>query len=94
MTSKHTVVQRLAHGVAGLSLDTVPNDVIDIAKRCLIDVCGVTLAGASTKSAKMFYDMAMESYAHGPCSIVGHTKLLQTLQGSGLFAIGDGSARS
>ncbi len=73
MTSKHTVVQRLAHGVSGLSLDTVPNDVIDIAKRCLIDVCGVTLAGASTKSAKMFYDMAMESYAHGPCSIVGHT---------------------
>ena len=51
--------------------ETIPEDVLSLAKRCLVDVCGVTLAGSKTESAKLLFATAAEIYGIGNCDIVG-----------------------
>ena len=54
-----------------LQLEDIPHNVLNHAKRCLIDVCGVTLAGANTETAKLLLQTAVETYGKGDCDIVG-----------------------
>ncbi len=61
----------LADAVVSLRLEDIPHDVLSQAKRCLIDVCGVTLAGANTESAKLLLQTAVATYGEGDCDIVG-----------------------
>lgn len=64
-------IHDLADVVVSLRLEDISNDVLTQAKRCLIDVCGVTLAGANTLSAKMLLQTAVATYGEGDCDIVG-----------------------
>ena len=64
-------IHDLAEAVVSLRLEDIPHDVLKQAKRCLIDVCGVTLAGANTESAKMLLETAVATYGEGDCDIVG-----------------------
>ena len=70
MTHTHAV-EILADVVPSLHLENIPDDVLNISKRCLIDICGVTLAGATTASAKSIYAAAAETYGTGCCNVVG-----------------------
>ena len=65
------IAQKLADGAAGLSLETVPAPVVDSAKRCIVDVVGVALAGSLSKSAHLTRAQAVETYASGPCDLLG-----------------------
>ena len=71
MKKHKNAIQSLSDAVMSFQLEAIPVDVLNIAKRCLIDVCGVTLAGAKTNSAKLLFNTAAEIYAVGNCDIVG-----------------------
>mgnify|MGYP006097945267 FL=1 len=71
MTARRTAIQSLTEAVMSFELETIPEDVLSLAKRCLVDVCGVTLAGSKTESAKLLFATAAETYGIGNCDIVG-----------------------
>ena len=71
MTEPRTAIQSLTEAVMSFQLETIPEDVLSLAKRCLIDVCGVTLAGSKTESAKLLFATAAKTYGIGNCDIVG-----------------------
>ena len=71
MTEPRTAIQSLTEAVMSFQLETIPEDVLSIAKRCLVDVCGVTLAGSKAESAKLLFATAAETYGIGNCDIVG-----------------------
>jgi len=71
MTARRTAIQSLAEAVMSFQLETIPEDVLSIAKRCLADVCGVTLAGSKTESAKLLFATVAKTYGIGNCDIVG-----------------------
>ena len=54
-----------------MQIKDIPDDALNQAKRCLIDVCAVTLAGANTESARMLFETAVVTYGQGDCEIVG-----------------------
>ena len=78
MKFQNLVIQNLAKGVITLNSMELPDRILNIAKRCLVDISGVTIAGASTKSAQMMFDIASECYATGNCNLLGHSKLINT----------------
>ena len=55
MTAHKYAIQCLSDAVMSFQLEAIPADVLNLAKRSLVDVCGVTLAGAKTKSAKLLF---------------------------------------
>ena len=71
MTEPRTAIQSLTEAVMSFQLETIPEDVLKLAKRCLVDVCGVTLAGSKAESAKLLFATAAETYGIGNCDIVG-----------------------
>jgi 2-methylcitrate dehydratase PrpD len=71
MTAHKYAIQSLTDAVMSFQLEAIPADVLNLAKRSLIDVCGVTLAGAKTKSAKLLFETAAQTYGAGNCDIVG-----------------------
>ena len=71
MTEPRSAIQSLTEAVMSFQLETIPEDVLNLAKRCLIDVCGVTLAGSKAESAKLLFATAAETYGIGNCDIVG-----------------------
>ena len=71
MTAHKYAIQCLTDAVMSFQLEAIPADVLNLAKRSLIDVCGVTLAGAKTKSAKLLFETAAQTYGAGNCDIVG-----------------------
>ena len=71
MTAHRHAIHGLADAVTSFQLKTIPDDVLNHAKRCLIDICGVTLAGAKTESAKLLSETAAETYGTGNCVVVG-----------------------
>ena len=69
--ARRTAIQSLTEAVMSFQLETIPDDVLSLAKRCLVDVCGVTLAGSKTESAKLLFATAAKTYGIGNCDIVG-----------------------
>ena len=55
MMAHRTAIQSLTEAIMSFQLETIPDDVLSLAKRCLVDVCGVTLAGSKTESAKLLF---------------------------------------
>ena len=70
-----TIVETLAKWVAGLEPGDVPPSVVHQAKRCLVDVVGVALAGTASEAGRMVRDHAEREYAPGPCTVLGGTAL-------------------
>ena len=69
-TTRHAIPS-LADSLVSLRLEDIPHDVLNQAKRCLIDVCGVTLAGSNTESARLLLQTAVATYGEGNCDILG-----------------------
>jgi 2-methylcitrate dehydratase PrpD len=67
------------HGI-GIRFDALPQDVVSIAKCCLIDWLGVTLAGAQEEMSKILQAEAREEGAKEQASVIGggfRTSLMQ-----------------
>ena len=74
--SKNNVIDRLTYGLQKLNKNTIPTNVMEIAKNCIIDTVGVTIAGSVTPSAKKIYFSATETFKNGNCTILGCDKTL------------------
>lgn len=66
-----TIASQLGEWVATLQLKNIPASVIWQAKRCLVDLLGVTLAGAAVDVARLTRAFTESAYAIGPCTLVG-----------------------
>ena len=62
MNDKSLIIHKLAEGIISLSSINFPDKILNIAKRCLIDISGVTLAGSSIKSSKKLFKVASKLY--------------------------------
>lgn len=67
---------RAAAWSSGLVLDDVPDAVRHAARRCIVDLVGVTLAGARDPLCARINDHARAMHAAGPCTIIGQSDTL------------------
>ncbi|MED5531004.1 MAG: MmgE/PrpD family protein, partial [Pseudomonadota bacterium] len=74
MKSKQLVIEKLAAGIINLDSITFPENIIKIAKKLIVDVSGVTLAGSCTRSVQSILDVASEIYSSGNCNVIGRKK--------------------
>lgn len=66
-----TLSGKAAAWSSALTLDKVPAEVIDAARRCIIDLVGVTIAGARDPLCEKTAAYARETHAAGACSVIG-----------------------
>ena len=59
MKSKTLIIKNLAEGVNYLNSIKLPDDVTNVAKKLIIDICGVTLAGSNTSSTNLIFDSSL-----------------------------------
>ena len=65
------VPRRLARSFAGLTLDDLPDDVVTVARQCLLDWFGCALAGSTEPLSRILRDELLEA-TPGPATVVGH----------------------
>ena len=70
MTAHKYAIQSLTDAVMSFQLEAIPADVLNLAKRSLIDVCGVTLAGAFTEISLFIIDLIPKTEAVAPETVV------------------------
>jgi 2-methylcitrate dehydratase PrpD len=66
-----TTADTLGSWAAGFRLELAPLSVVRAAKRSLIDVVGVALAGAQRDVAVSVHELVRTEYGPGPCTVVG-----------------------
>src|SRR6266852_6351868 len=66
-----TLETRLAQFVTQFPKEDIPPRVIDQAKRCIVNYCGVALHASSDPSADQFLDLFEEEGAKPEATIVG-----------------------
>ncbi len=71
MTDSPTLVERIAKWSHALSLDDIPGDVQEVAKRCIVDLVGVSIAGAPRVQSRRIADYARQTYSSGPSTVLG-----------------------
>ena len=64
-----TIAERLAEWVSGLTLERLPSSVVREAKRCIIDVTGVALAGAAHETSRKVRALAASESARGAATV-------------------------
>ena len=69
MSNSLTIAERVASWGSALDLDAVPVDVQQAAKRCIIDLVGVAVAGASCPQSQRVFDYARRVYAPGSATV-------------------------
>ena len=76
MHQKSLIIKQISNSIINLKSTNFPQEVLDIAKNLIVDISGVTIAGSTTQSAKLFYALAEEIYSSGSCKIIGMNKFL------------------
>ena len=66
-----TLAERIAAWGSALDLDAVPDDVCQVAKRCIVDLVGVTIAATPHPLSQRVLDHAVQVYASGPATVLG-----------------------
>jgi len=66
-----TVSEALARWVAGLGFDQLPDGVVRMARRCLLDTLGCALQGATTPEAALLLKVREDLGGSGPCTVWG-----------------------
>lgn len=66
-----TIAERLAEWVCASSLANMPRQVVREAKRCIVDVTGVALAGAAHETSRTVRSLAAADSAAGAASLWG-----------------------
>lgn len=74
MSNTLSIVERIASWSSALNLDAVPDDVRKAANRCIIDLIGVAIAGASCRQSRRVFDYARQVYAPGPATTFDFSK--------------------
>ena len=65
------VTRRLAERASGLRYTDLPPDVVTVAKHCLLDWLGVTLAGAREPLTRLLLDQVLEEGGQPQASLIG-----------------------
>lgn len=76
MTDSTSLVERIAKWSHALNLDAVPDDAQKVAKRCIVDLVGVSIAGAGRAQSRRIADYASRAYAPGPATVFGSSARL------------------
>jgi 2-methylcitrate dehydratase PrpD len=71
-----TLAERLSSWSSALDLDAVPGEVVDVAKRCIIDLLGVTIAAVPQRLPRRVLDYARRVHASGKATVLGHGERL------------------
>ena len=71
MNTKKLAIHELSNGIKTLNSISIPDKVNNLAKRLIVDIFGVTLAGSNTDSSNIFYNVANDIYSSGKCKIIG-----------------------
>lgn len=71
-----SLVERIAKWSHALGLDAIPDDAQEAAKRCMVDLVGVSIAGASRAQSQRVADYASRAYASGPSTVFGSSARL------------------
>ncbi len=79
---------RLAHNSMSITLDTLPTEVVEVARHCLLDWLGVTLAGSREPLTRILIDEAVEEGGNPQATVIGDGRKLSMLQA----AVVNGSA--
>jgi 2-methylcitrate dehydratase PrpD len=77
-----TVAFKLASWATKLHLNDIPSSVVDVAKRCIIDVVGVSIAGSQCYVSNTVKKIASLEYPAGPCTVIGTANKLSALGAS------------
>lgn len=67
----NTVAARLGKWSSALTFDALEAPVLDAARRCIVDVLGVSLAGAIEPTVRLIQTHVASEYAEGPCVMLG-----------------------
>lgn len=67
----NTVAERLAEWVHGLTARDIPAEALSQAKRCIVDVTGVALAGAAHDTSRKVRALAQSASASGSATVWG-----------------------
>lgn len=67
---------KLAEKYSNLDYEKLPSNALQKAKECIIDYLSCTYAGLSFKSSQIVHDFALENYARGKCTVIGHKEKL------------------
>ena len=76
MSEFASLVERIAAWVTALKLDVIPADARKVARRCIVDLVGVSIAGASRTQSRRMADYASRAYAPGNSTIFGSSARL------------------
>jgi 2-methylcitrate dehydratase PrpD len=79
MGSSLSVIDRLAGFVCELDLDQVPAEVVDEARRCVLDTVGVIVAGQQSRLAITVMTHAKQTYRDGNSHLLGTGIALQPM---------------
>ncbi len=74
--NSRTLVERIADWSSSLTLDVVPDDVTQMAKRCIIDSIGVTLAARPNPLTQRIFEHTNSDYGPGKATALGFRKRL------------------
>ena len=71
MSDSTTLVERIAKWSHSQDLDAVPDGARKVAKRCIVDLVGVSIAGAEREQSRRIADYSSRAYAPGPATVFG-----------------------
>ena len=71
MSDSASLVERIAKWSHALDLDAVPDGARKVAKRCIVDLVGVSIAGAEREQSRLLADYSSRAYAPGPATVFG-----------------------
>ncbi|MCY3773316.1 MAG: MmgE/PrpD family protein, partial [Gemmatimonadetes bacterium] len=71
MSDSTSLIERIAKWSHALNLDAVPDGARKVAKRCIVDLVGVSIAGAEREQSRRIADYSSRAYAPGPATVFG-----------------------
>ena len=66
-----TVSEKIAEWVQITNYNCIPEEVLDIAKRCILDFVGVALAGSREETARIVRQYLNEVNGKGEATVIG-----------------------
>jgi 2-methylcitrate dehydratase PrpD len=70
-TSEHTMTKEIAEYIVREKFESLPEEVVRLAKRCVVDGTGVMLAGSASDSGHVIQRYVSESSTGGPATVAG-----------------------
>ena len=66
-----SIAESLSQWTSQYSFEDLPEEVANEAKRCLVDMTGVAIAGSQHPIASLVRGQVASQYGAGPCSVIG-----------------------